>query len=120
MGDFFGSSKDKPTVTNQTSAPWDKAQPPLEGLMGSATNTFNKYQNPQQWSDPRKATKTIWVPKPGGGSMRKTVTQTVRRPVLAPMHSMQTEGINMTRDLARSGSQGVQNATDFASAMMRD
>jgi hypothetical protein len=92
MGDFFGSSKDKPTTTNSISAPWDKAQPHLEGQMNAATNTYNTYANPKPWT----------------------------KNVLSPLHAWQNQGLNQTRNLASQPNLGLNAAQNLTTGLMNN
>jgi hypothetical protein len=90
--DFFGSSKDKPTTTTQTNAPWGPSQPHLEGLMNTASRTAFSHRNPK--------------PYPGA--------------VQAPMNAWQKRGLQTTANLARQPNPGLKAAQGLTTRLMQN
>jgi hypothetical protein len=92
MGDFFSSSKDKPTTQTTNTAPWAEAQPYLKNLMAGAQNTAFSHRNPK--------------PYPGA--------------VQAPMNAWQKRGLQTTANLARQPNPGLKAAQGLTTRLMQN
>jgi hypothetical protein len=92
MADFFSSSKDKPTITNTTSQPWEAAQPYLRDVMGQGQSLFNQTNNAKPWTSN----------------------------VNAPMHAWQSRGLQSIYNTARKPVPGLAQAQRMATGLMQN